>query len=125
MKKQQVRPRVDKELFDEVVDYCGFGETFCDSLKWLIKSSKRNKSLVDRGGKVIHEQNETIGKLNAHIRDVEKERDDWKDSCSKMSAGFSKKLNEANSLRVKFLFLSLIAGLSLGINACFALWIFS
>lgn len=125
MKKQQVRPRVDKELFEEVIDYCGCFDTFCDSLKWLIKSSKRNKSLVDRGGKVIHEQNETIDKLKARICDLESRLDRAIDIANETVDDYEREVNELFKSNKSMLIWRLVAAISIGINVGLALRIFS
>lgn len=143
MNKKQVRPRVDKELFDKVVEYCGGGETFCESLKWMIRDSKRNELLAERSGRTVNVQIKTIDKLSAHIRDIEQENEKLKVSIKSVMSLNSKLAEEANKMiseypfsiedmreatgryKDKATFWLFVSCFSIGINISFLMGLFS
>ena len=66
-KMEKVRPMLDKDLRDEIVNYCGGGESFNLALRYYVKGKARAENFAHIGRVRLKEQEKYITDIHTEI----------------------------------------------------------
>lgn len=77
MSKQKVRPMIDKELRDEIVNYCGGGESFNSALRHYTKEMHSLHGQVKYRERQAIEIMKKNTELSATLDEAVSQRDHW------------------------------------------------
>ena len=112
---KKVRPMVDKDLRDEVVNYCGGGESFNSALRYCLKAMRRHQK---REAALDMDRQSEISKLKQEIAKLHNEKvklEKWSSDVSQHNASLMDEIVGDRSRSIERTRLSQHRGTAIGL----------
>lgn len=118
MKKQQVRPRVSKEMHDFIINSCDDEQKFSDALEFFVKRTMANSSISDfnteNHKRLLEFRSSKIKELELVNSELEKCCDMWRNTAYELvddnKIAFSDMMKRLKSKLIRSAIASFIAG---------------